>query len=154
MLGKMNISSEGGDIICRNNRSAIILDTYYHIDWNISEPTDAVSTDWYDMACGKLCYLLNAGRSEERQAWFQTLSKDSYPVPDNRHLPVWKFDNAYYNESPDGIDEMKDDELRSLSSTKSKKNDGATYDLSGRKIVNGQLPRGIYIIDGHKVVIK
>lgn len=154
MLGKMNISSEGGDIICRNNRSAIILDTYYHIDWNISEPTDAVSTDWYDMACGKLCYQLNAGRSEERQAWFQTLSKDSYPVPDNRHLPVWKYDNAYYNESPDGIDEMKDDELKGFSSTKSKKNNGATYDLSGRIIVNGQLPRGIYIIDGHKVVIK
>ena len=28
------------------------------------------------------------------------------------------------------------------------------YDLSGRKLVNGQLPRGIYVIGGRKVMIK
>ena len=28
------------------------------------------------------------------------------------------------------------------------------YDLSGRKMVNGKLPNGVYIIDGRKVVIK
>ena len=38
--------------------------------------------------------------------------------------------------------------------------DGATYDLSGRKVngqwsmVNGQLPKGIYIKDGKKVTVK
>ena len=144
MMGDMNISSNGGDIICRNHNNAIIQDTYYYIDWNISEPTDAISTDWYDMACGKLCYLLNAGRTEERQAWFQTLGEDSHPVPDNRHLPVWCFDNSYYNENPDGIRQPI---------VNGKWQDGKWYDLSGRSII-GTPPRGIYIKDGRKVATK
>lgn len=32
--------------------------------------------------------------------------------------------------------------------------DNAVYDLSGRQMVNGQLPKGLYIIGGKKVVIK
>ena len=31
---------------------------------------------------------------------------------------------------------------------------GAVFNLSGRKMVNGKLPNGVYIIDGRKVVIK
>ena len=34
------------------------------------------------------------------------------------------------------------------------KNEGEWYDLSGRQIVNGKLPRGIYINGGKKVVVK
>lgn len=76
-------------------------------------------------------------------------------------------DETFYGEvqtfstsfDPDGIQEIKDDELRM-------KNEGEWYDLSGRKILNGQssmvngkLPRGINIIrysDGtsKKVLIK
>ena len=143
MLGRMNISAEGGDIICRNNIRTIVLDTYYHLDWDISSPTDAISTDWYDMACGKLCYQLNAGRKDGRQAWFQTISEDSYPVPDNRHLPVWYFDNAYYNESPDGIETIDNGQWRM---------DNPIFDLSGRRVV-GTPARGIYIRDGKKIAI-
>ena len=50
------------------------------------------------------------------------------------------------------IEEMKNEELRSFSSTKSMKND--VFDLSGRKIVNGQLQRGIYIENGRKKTAK
>jgi hypothetical protein len=64
------------------------------------------------------------------------------------------------------IEEMKNEELRSFSSTKSMKND--VFDLSGRKIVNGtprrqsrlgskeskNLPQGIYIENGVKKVTK
>ena len=50
------------------------------------------------------------------------------------------------------IEEMKNEELRSFSSTKSMKND--VFDLSGRKIVNGQLQRGIYIENGQKKIAK
>ncbi len=50
------------------------------------------------------------------------------------------------------IEEMKNEELRSFSSTKSMKND--VFDLSGRKIVNGQSSNrklhGIYIKNGQK----
>ena len=64
MAGKMNISTNGGDIICRNNSRAIVLDTYYYSNWSADVPADAISTDYYDMVSGKLCYQLNAGRSE------------------------------------------------------------------------------------------
>lgn len=141
MMGKMNINSEGCDIICRNNSRAIILDTYYHIDWNISEPTDAISTDSYEMASGDLCCLLNAGRSEERQAWFQTLNEDNYPVPDNRHLPVWYYEGSYINEDPDGIQIVRNQETKATDEI---------YDLSGRRIL-GTPTRGIYIMNGRKI---
>ena len=32
--------------------------------------------------------------------------------------------------------------------------DGAIYDLSGRKMINGQLPKGIYIRNGKKFIVK
>ena len=142
MAGNMNISSNGGDIICRNNSRAILLDTYYYSDWDAGVPADAISTDWHDMASGKLCYQLNAGRSEERQAWFQTLDEDHYPVPDNRHLPVWQYANSYINESPDAI--------RPQIANAKWLND-KWYDLSGRRI-NGLPAHGIYIMNGKKMV--
>jgi voltage-gated potassium channel Kch len=142
MMGSMNISSNGGDVLCRNNSRAIVLDTYYHTDWDAGVPVDALSTDNYSMVSGKLCHQLNAGRSEERQAWFQTLDEDSHPVPDNRHLPVWNFDGSYFNENPDAV--QVPNGQRSMAN-------GQCYDLSGRRIV-GTPNRGIYIKDGKKIV--
>ena len=146
MAGDMNISSSGGDVICRNNSKAILQDTYYRSpaqgSWGI--PSNAISTDSYDMACGKLCCLLNAGRSEDSQAWFQTLDEDRYPIPDNRHLPVWYFESSYVNESPDGV--------KLVHSPQSIVHSHGTYDLSGRQIVNYNLSKGIYIKDGKKYV--
>ena len=147
MAGRMNISSEGGDIICRNNSRAIILDTYYHTGWNISEPTDAIRADSHDAASGALCHMLNAGRTEGRQAWYQTLDEDPYPVPDSRHLPVWYHEGSYVNEDPDGMETVRN----SQSTTRSGE-DGAVYSISGQKLngkhVNGKYPHGIYIING------
>ena len=142
MIGNMNISSNGGDIICRNNSRAIVLDTYYITNWSGSVPIDAISSDTYDMVRGKLCYQLNAGRSGDRQAWFQTLDEDRYPVPDNRHLPVWSYDGSYFNESPDGIH---------IVALPQKESGEGVFDLSGRHI-NGTPTRGIYIKDGRKIV--
>lgn len=141
MTGSMNISSTGGDIICRNNSRAILFDTYYLTTWDASVPADAISTDRHNMTNGKLCYQLNAGRSEERQVWFQTLDEDSFPVPDNRHLPVWYFDGSYYNESPDGID---------IVALPQRKNEEGIFDLSGRRILDTPT-RGIYIMNGRKI---
>ena len=156
MVGRMNISSEGGDIICRNNSKAIVLDTYYLTDWNAGVPAEAISTDNHDMASGKLCYQLNAGRSEERQAWFQTLNEDRYPLPDNRHRPVWYHNGSYINDSPDGIERIRNEETERIRK--------GIYDLSGRHISteanspilapHASLKRGIYIRDGKKVLIK
>ena len=142
MIGNMNISSNGGDIICRNNSRAILFDTYYITSWSGSVPIDAISSDIFDMMHGKLCYELNAGRSEDQQVWFQTLDEDRYPVPDNRHLPVWYYEGSYFNENPDAID------IVALPRREDKK---GIYDLSGRRII-GTPTRGIYIKDGKKIV--
>ena len=52
--------------------------------------------------------------------------------------------NVYY-EDPDGIRLIPDP---------SPEDDGRIYDLSGRHIGNSQLRKGIYIINGRKMVIK
>lgn len=58
-----------------------------------------------------------------------------------------------------GVEVDDDDGINSLSSTLSKDN-GAIYDLSGRKInyqfsvLNSQLKKGLYIINGKKVLVK
>ena len=46
---------------------------------------------------------------------------------------------------PSGIDGMTENPTL---------NTAAVYDLSGRKVVKGQLPKGIYIINGKKIVVK
>lgn len=142
MAGTMNISPSGGDVICRNNTNAILRDTYFLSGWDAETPSEAISTDSHDMVSGRLCYLLNAGRTDESQAWYQTLDEDPYPVPDNTHLPVWCHENAYTNEDPDGIpDLMKSD--KSLN--------GKYYDLSGRR-VSGVPSGSLYIINNKKYV--
>ena len=55
---------------------------------------------------------------------------------------------------PDGIDEIKDDELRSFSSTESMKNATTWFDLSGRRLGGKPAAPGLYIRNGRKVVIK
>ena len=156
MAGKMNISSASGDIICRNNSRAIVQDTYYYSDWEATVPTAAISTDFYEMSSGKLCYMLNAGRTEEKQAWFQTLSEDSFPVPDNRHLPIWLYAGSYINESPDGIEAIQNSSQSSgAGGTQfTIHSNGTMYDLSGRQLSNCQIQKGIYIKDGRKFIIK
>ena len=148
MAGDMDISPSGGNIICRNSSQAIILDTYYYSDWNAEAPDEAVSTDFYDMASGKLCCQLNAERPQEKWAWYQTLNEDHFPVPDNRHLPVFPYNGSYINENPDGLKAIHNSQFTIH-------NGGTMYDLSGRKVqssmFNVQLRKGIYIKDGKKV---
>ena len=59
-----------------------------------------------------------------------------------------RFANIVLKDKGTGIEEIKNEELRI-------KNDNTIYDLSGRKIVNGQLQRGIfYIENGQKKIAK
>ncbi|MBR4129695.1 MAG: CotH kinase family protein [Bacteroidaceae bacterium] len=142
MTGKMNISSEGGDIICRNNGRAILFDTYYFSDWNAGVPVDAIQTDSQSMTSGLLCQQLNAGRTDDRQAWYQTLDEDLFPIPDKRHLPVWYFDGSYINENPDVVRNIP---------AHNPQNKIGIYDLSGRRL-NSEPTRGIYIKNGRKML--
>jgi len=52
------------------------------------------------------------------------------------------------SEDPTSIEEIKNEELRM------KNGEDAVYDLGGRKWLDGKLPRGIFIKDGRKEVIK
>ena len=142
MKGNMNISSNGGDIICRNNQRAILFDTYYFSDWDAGVPADAIKTDSQSMTSGLLCQQLNAGRTDDRQAWYQTLNEDFFPIPDKRHLPVWYYNGAYINEDPDAIHSIPANNTQ---------NKSGIYDLSGRRL-NSEPTRGIYIMNGRKMV--
>ena len=82
---------------------------------------------------GEVCELLNAG--QETAHWTQT---DNYPVP--FVAPI---------DDEDGIANLN---------VNDNANDGAIYDLSGRRInsqpstLNSQLRKGIYIVNGKKVL--
>ena len=95
-----------------------------------------------DVASGKLCYALNGDQSEI--VWYQTLGEDPYPVLDPTHKVVLKeTDGTYYNEA-DGI----------LSVQSPASGRDAVFDLSGRRLDKGVLPKGIYIVNGRKILVK
>ena len=109
----------------------------------------AVSAE--QLASGEICYNLNG--DQEEIIWFQTLESDAYPVLLGDHLQVWKYDDLYSNDSPDGIFEIQNSKFKI-------QNEDEVYDLSGRKInsslftLHSSLRKGIYIINGKKYMIK
>ena len=144
MLGAMDVATDNCDIICRNNTNAILTDTYYCSDWPTAIPGDAIRTDATDMTSGALCYQLNGGRTDGRQAWFQTLGNDAFPVPDSTHGDVWLYEDAYTNEDPDAVQAPK-------GTTQRQEGKDTIYDLSGRRL-EGRPARGFYIQPGKKHV--
>ena len=64
--------------------------------------------------------------------WFLSAKENGHPV-------------LYDSGITTGIDDLQIFDLRF---------DGAVYDLSGRKMVNGKLPKGIYVKDGRKVILR
>ena len=109
----------------------------------------AVSAE--QLASGEICYNLNG--DQEEIIWFQTLESDAYPVLLGDHLQVWKYDDLYSNDSPDGIFEIQNSKFKI-------QNEDEVYDLSGRKIdsslftLHSSLRKGIYVINGKKYMIK
>jgi len=63
---------------------------------------------------------------------------------------VNQFTLSYKASETDGIDDVNLSTNNSTTINPSTK----CYDLSGRAIVSGNLPRGTYIIDGRKVVVR
>ncbi len=92
---------------------------------------------------GEAAYLLQAERSE--QVWYQTIGEDKLPVLDPTHGVVIKKDGAYENAT--GI-EMVQDTRNGVNA-----ND-AIYDLTGRRMPSGTLPRGLYIVKGRKTYVR
>ena len=88
---------------------------------------------------GEVCYDLNGDQTVIN--WYQTIGEDALPVLDPSHQIVILEDGQYAN--PDAIAEVPaDNKLETI----------GIYDLSGRKIANGKLQKGIYIVNGKKVL--
>lgn len=111
--------------------------------------TGATAVNAEQMASGEVCYKLNGDQTEIN--WYQTLPSsdlaaevepDAYPVLFDTSLQVWFLGGTYTNDSPDGIEEIKNEELKIKN---------GLYDLSGRR-VNGQHEKGVYIINGKKIL--
>ena len=96
------------------------------------------------MESGELCYLLNQYDDSDVPIWYQTLGVDDHPVLDSTHSEVkLAEDGTYYNEFDiDGI-KLVNAERNTMA---------GVYNLAGQRIMNRKLQRGIYIIDGKKIV--
>lgn len=93
---------------------------------------------------GELCYRLNGG--QENIMWYQTIGEDAYPVLNpERGIVTQNEDGGYENAT--GMEVVHSSETGVHSNE-------AVYDLTGRKVANAQLPKGIYIIGGNKVLSK
>ncbi|MCR5534886.1 MAG: hypothetical protein K6F47_06945 [Bacteroidaceae bacterium] len=132
-----------------NGNNSKIYNSYYQGD-NINgsgsggtaNPQEATKVTDEQLASGEICFKLNGDQSVFN--WYQNLGEDKYPVLDNTHKFV-AFDgaNGYINVTDEvGVNGPASDFF---------KGEGAIYDLSGRK-VNSQLKKGIYIINGKKVL--
>ena len=93
-----------------------------------------------ELASGAICYALNQG--QEADVWFQTLGEDPYPVLEATHGKVVLKDGKYTNDG-NGINEVQGSEAMVHN---------AVYDLSGRRVERMQ--KGVYIVNGKKVIIK
>ena len=101
------------------------------------------------IADGELCYLLNDGR----ETWRQNLGSDAHPVLRRTHSVVYydAGNGSYYNNPDDNPDDVP-----SIDATMAHY---GIYDLKGRlvrKSAKGTagLQKGIYLINGRKVVVR
>lgn len=116
---------------------------------NNGEATQCSFSTQEEFESGSVCWMLN-DNSENNPVWFQTLGEDQYPVLDTTHNIVIYRDDAYIN-----IDSAID------SPTTESEKLIDVYDIRGRLIRKAvpantglrDLPHGIYIVDGIKVMI-
>ena len=122
------------------------VDMFGHVGNGTNTGNKFISSD--DFASGMAAFTLNGGR--QPAVWFQNLGEDAYPVLDATHSEVLKnSDGTYYN-SVVGIETVK--------SSQTMIENGVIYDIAGRKIedaaTKGKLPKGIYVVNGKKVLVK
>lgn len=87
------------DLLARNSQNVTSSNNYFHGNWNAPNDCGNVTllTDMQEKS-GEACILLNAGRTGNETAWYQTLGMDNYPVPDKTHkIVVYDGTNGYHN---------------------------------------------------------
>ena len=103
------------------------------------------------IASGELCYRLNGSQSEE-PIWYQTLGMDNHPVLDSAHGIV------YYNEAYNLYSNTEQPQYESIANV-SASEPADVYSLQGHKMRSKAislkgLPKGVYIVNGKKTILK
>lgn len=98
-----------------------------------------------ELASGAVCFALNQGQAED--VWFQTIGEDPYPVLDATHGRVVFKDGKYVNDGS-GVETIHNVQVIIHNG------ENEVYDLSGRKVSNDSLPKGVYIVNGQKTLVK
>lgn len=142
MLGDMDVDVSGSNMLARNPGTAILSNCYYCSPWLAEVPRNARPVSQAEQQDGSLCYLLNRGVTDGRQAWYQMLGDNPYPLPDKRLPVVYYVDGTYTNTLPDAIASPMATAVRSA--------DDRIYDLSGRRVTRPL--RGIYVQGGRLIV--
>lgn len=92
-----SINSYGSDLLARNSSKVISSNNYFQGVWDAANDCGITLLTEKPVESGEACYLLNAGRTGNNMVWYQTLGEDNFPLPDNRHLPVWFIEGFYVN---------------------------------------------------------
>jgi hypothetical protein len=88
---------------------------------------------------GALCYALNQGAGET--IYYQLIGEDLHPVFDESRGEVILNEDGTYT----GIKEIENGNW---------KQGTVVYDLMGRKVEKSQISKGVYIVNGRKVLLK
>lgn len=139
-IGEISIAADQGDTynLSRNPGEIVCTNVYYlNPTAFINEGTIQITAE--QLANGEICYLLNGNQTNTQ--WTQTLGEDSYPIPFSTRKTVNKTDDGTYTNEGNGLLEINNN-------TKN----ADVYNLMGQKV--GKAQRGIFIIDGQKILKK
>lgn len=97
--GTFTVSGSGSDKLARNPYKVSSSNNYFQGTWNAANDCgDVTLLTLNQVKSGEACYRLNSFNIDDEMVWYQTLGEDTYPVPDNRHLPVVFVNGSYINE--------------------------------------------------------
>ena len=139
--GDIRCGQSMGAVIARNMQNAVCTNVYYlRPQGELS--SDLVQVTEEQLGSGEACYLLNGDQSAIN--WYQNLNEDALPLPFSTHSVVIKNEDGTYG-NVTGIETVQGTESGFRS---------GVYDLSGRRINSDKLTRGLYIINGKKILIR
>ena len=138
-IAKIECSEEGSDTFMRG--LAFLNNCYYQTPYG-NIPGGQQTTE-EQLASGELCYLLNGDQTNIQ--WYQTLGKDPYPVLDPTHgKVVMNKDGQFVNADATAIEDV-------IAGSTPAKMQGI-FNTAGQKV--SKATKGLYIIDGKKVIVK
>lgn len=138
-LSHIENGEEGGDTFARG--VAILNNCYYQTPYGAVSGGQQATEE--QLASGELCYLLNGDQTNIQ--WYQTLGKDAHPVLDPTHGKVIKDENGQFiNGKASAIEDV-------VAEREPAKKQGI-FNLAGQRLA--KVTKGLYIIDGKKVVVK